>query len=109
MKTNGALGSRRAPHYRCGVTGDAVKGPLQLASGRAIPNSALSARDPGLSEFCRFCPAEHPSTADEHDGSRDAIGNRVCLQWHEKVERGRGIEPLSTAWKAAALPLSYPR
>ena len=38
-------------------------------------------------------------------------GERICIEQknHVAMERVKGIEPSSSAWEAAALPLSYTR
>ena len=42
--------------------------------------------------------------------TRSASPDAANARLHEAiVERGTGIEPASPAWKAGALPLSYPR
>ena len=41
-------------------------------------------------------------------GTASARGHRVCQKVRE-LERVKGIEPSYSAWKAAALPLSYTR
>jgi hypothetical protein len=35
--------------------------------------------------------------------------NRACQKYLKTLERVKGIEPSYSAWKAAALPLSYTR
>ena len=34
---------------------------------------------------------------------------RIVIEWNVMLERVAGIEPAYSAWKAAALPLSYTR
>jgi hypothetical protein len=38
-----------------------------------------------------------------------SLGSPAQRRRHERLERVKGIEPSSSAWKAVALPLSYTR
>jgi hypothetical protein len=41
--------------------------------------------------------------------NKQSIRNRTWLKLLKRLERVKGIEPSYSAWKAAALPLSYTR
>jgi hypothetical protein len=53
----------------------------------------------------------HPGRCGEYDVGPRINGSRVSAGWFEtnELERVKGIEPSSSAWKAVALPLSYTR
>src|SRR3972149_1914895 len=46
---------------------------------------------------------------DQDEGAGEIPGHGITPRPRDELERGTGIEPASPAWKAGALPLSYPR
>ena len=78
---------------------------LGVAAGveRAVVSDSLTRcpeiHDGGVSRGCRAQPVEEP-----HDDGQKSLSENSAL-----LERVAGIEPASSAWKAAALPLCYTR
>lgn len=66
-----------------------------------LSRNLIGSADPGV-EFVQFAVAPAGTEARKRGAERSAFNV-------EELERVAGIEPAYSAWKAAALPLSYTR
>ena len=81
---------------------------LSYTPSGSEPSTGKAERTQGARCFpCRNF-SRHPHSPQQMQASSRAAGHQIW--WgEEKLERVKGIEPSYSAWKAAALPLSYTR